>query len=106
MKSLVKYARVSFVVASLLLIVPSVASAQNMGRDMPTFESFDLNKDGFLTESEMAEAREIRAKERQDDGRMLKNSKNHYEFSRIDVNEDGVVDKKEFEDHQTRRPRY
>lgn len=105
MKSLVEYAKLSIVVASLLLIVPSISSAQGMGRDMPTFESFDLNKDGTLTQSEMNEARDIRAKERQADGKMLRNSKNHYEFSDIDTNKDGVVDKKEFEEHQLRRKR-
>ncbi|MDD3443752.1 MAG: EF-hand domain-containing protein, partial [Sulfurimonas denitrificans] len=82
-----------------------VASAQNMGRSMPTFESFDLNKDGTLTESEMNEARALRAKERQEDGKMLRNSKNHYEFSDIDTSKDGVVDKKEFQEHQLRRKR-
>lgn len=105
MKSLVEYAKLSIVVASLLLIVPSISSAQGMGRDMPTFESFDLNKDGTLTQSEMNEARAIRAKERQEDGKMLRNSKNHYEFSDIDTNKDGVVDKKEFEEHQLKRKR-
>ena len=105
MKSLVGYVKLSLVAASLLLMVPSVASAQNMGRDMPTFESFDLNNDGTLTENEMDEARAIRARERQEDGKMLRNSKNHYEFSRVDANEDGVVDKKEFDDHQSRRKR-
>ncbi|MCK9491385.1 MAG: hypothetical protein M0Q24_04785 [Sulfurimonas sp.] len=98
-----KYIRLFLVALSLLLVTPAIA--QNGGRNMPTFESFDLNNDGTLTEKEMNEAREIRAKERQEEGRMQRNAKNHYEFSRIDSNEDGVVNKKEFEDHQTRRKR-
>ncbi|EQB35504.1 hypothetical protein M947_09475 [Sulfurimonas hongkongensis] len=98
-----KHIRLSLVALSLLLVTPVMA--QNSGRDMPTFESFDLNNDGTLTESEMKEARKIRAKERQEEGRMQRSVKSHYEFSRIDSNEDGVVSKKEFEDHQTRRRR-
>lgn len=105
MKSLIGFIKLSVVAVSLLLVVPVVASAQNIGRDIPTFESFDLNGDGMITSSEMKEAREIRMKKRQEEGRIQRNAKNHYEFSRIDANEDGVVSKKEFEDHQTRRRR-
>lgn len=105
MKNLAGCLKSSLVVASLLLVLPSAAFSQNMGLDMPTFESFDLNNDGVLTQSEMNEARELRVKERKESGKMLRNSKNHYEFSRIDANEDGVVDKKEFLNHQTRKKR-
>lgn len=103
MQILTKYVRLSLIAVSLLSIVPVVASAQNSGRDMPTFENFDLNSDGTLTESELGEAREKRVQERKNDGRMLRNTKWHYEFSRMDANEDGVVNKQEFLDHQTRR---
>ncbi|MFA5233283.1 MAG: hypothetical protein WC390_02705 [Sulfurimonas sp.] len=103
MQMLTKYIRVSLIAVGLLSIVPVVVSAQNGGRDMPKFESFDLNSDGTLTEDELNEAREKRVQERKDDGRMLRNAKEHYEFSRMDANEDGVVNKQEFLDHQTRR---
>lgn len=103
MQMLTKYIRVSLIAVGLLSIVPVVASAQNGGRDMPKFESFDLNSDGTLTESELNEAREKRVQERKDEGRMLRNAKEHYEFSRMDANADGVVNKQEFLDHQTRR---
>lgn len=105
MKSLIGYAKLSLVAASLLLIVPSISSAQGMGRDMPTFESFDLNKDGTLTESEMTQARALRQEERKADGKLLRNDKNSYPFSDIDTNKDGLVDKKEFEEHQLQRKR-
>ncbi|MBW6488735.1 EF-hand domain-containing protein [Sulfurimonas sp.] len=105
MQMLTKYIRVSLIAIGLLATVPVVASAQNGGRDMPKFESFDLNNDGTLTEVELNEAREKRVQERKDDGRMLKNVKEHYEFSKMDANGDGVVDKQEFLDHQTRRSR-
>jgi hypothetical protein len=105
MQMFTKYIRLSLIAVSLLSIVPVVVSAKGAGRDMPTFESFDLNKDGTLTQSELNEARVKRAKERQEEGKILRNAKSHYEFSRMDANEDGVVSKKEFEDHQTRRRR-
>ncbi len=105
MQMFTKYIRLSLITLSLLSITPIVVLAQNMGRDMPTFESFDLNSDGTLTESELNEAREKRVQERKDEGRMMRNTKSHYEFSRMDANEDGVVNKKEFLDHQTRRRR-
>ncbi|MDO9266627.1 MAG: hypothetical protein Q7U00_06035 [Sulfurimonas sp.] len=103
MQMLTKYIRLSLIAVSLLSVVPVVASAQNGGRDMPKFESFDLNKDGTLTESELNEAREKRVQERKEDGRMLRNVKEHYEFSRMDANGDGAVNKQEFLDHQSRR---
>lgn len=105
MQMLTKYIRISLIAVGLLSVIPIVASAQNGGRDMPKFESFDLNSDGTLTENELDEAREKRVKERQEEGRMLRNAKEHYEFSRMDSNEDGVVNKQEFLDHQTRRRR-
>ncbi len=103
MRMFTKYMRLSLIAIGLLSVLPVVASAQNAGRDMPTFESFDLNSDGTLTESELSEARDARIQERKEDGRMLRNVKEHYEFSRMDSNEDGVVNKQEFLDHQTRR---
>ncbi|MDQ1268045.1 MAG: hypothetical protein QG560_688 [Campylobacterota bacterium] len=105
MQMLTKYVRVSLIAVSLLSIIPVAVSAQNGGRDMPKFESFDLNSDGTLTENELDEAREKRVQERKEEGRMLRNAKEHYEFSRMDANQDGVVNKQEFLDHQTRRRR-
>lgn len=69
---------------------------QGAGRNMPTFESFDLNNDGFLTESELNEARAIRMEGKADQGKMMKNSGNQTEFSDMDANGDGKVSKEEF----------
>ena len=105
MKKLSKILKVSLIAVTILSIASVDLSAQNQRGQMPTFENFDLNSDGQLTESEMNKAREKRMQSMRDQGRMLKNAKSHYEFSRIDANEDGVVTKQEFEDHQTRRRR-
>lgn len=103
MEKLTKYVKLTLVTVGLLSIVPVVSLAQNVGRDMPTFESFDLNGDGTLTESEMNEARDKRVEEKKAEGKMLRNSKNHPEFSKIDTNKDGKVSKEEFTSHQIER---
>jgi Ca2+-binding EF-hand superfamily protein len=109
MKKLTKIIRVTLITAGLLSIVPVALSAQNMqqgmGRNMPAFESFDLNRDGHLTESEMNDARAKRVEEKKDEGRMLRNSAYHSEFSEIDSNGDGKVTKEEFTSHQMKKKR-
>ncbi len=103
MQILTKYIRLSLIAVSLLSIIPVVASAQNRGRDMPKFESFDLNSDGHLTENEMKEAREKRVEEKKAEGRMLRNSKDYCEFSEVDSDGDGKVTKDEFKSYQLKR---
>jgi Ca2+-binding EF-hand superfamily protein len=76
---------------------------QGMGRNMPTFESFDLNSDGHLTENEMKEAREKRVEEKKAEGKMLRNSKDYCEFSKVDSDGDGKVTKDEFKSYQLKR---
>lgn len=107
MEKFTKFMRLTLITVGLLSIVPVVSSAKNvqqgMGRNMPTFESFDLNNDGHLTESEMKEAREKRIQEKKEEGRMLKNSKDFCEFSEIDSDGDGKVSKDEFKAYQMKR---
>jgi hypothetical protein len=103
MQMLAKYIRVSLIAVGLLSIIPVVASAQSGGRDMPKFESFDLNGDGYLTESEMKEAREKRVEEKKAEGKMLRNSKDYCEFSKVDSDGDGKVTKDEFKAYQMKR---
>lgn len=62
----------------------------------PTFQDFDLNDDGYLTENEMLEVRAKRQKEKASQGKMLRNSANASKFSDIDLNNDGKVSKQEF----------
>jgi hypothetical protein len=107
MKKFTKYIRLTLIIVGLLSVAPVVSSAkdvqQGMGRNMPTFESFDLNSDGYLTESEMKEAREKRIQEKKDEGRMLRNSKDYCEFSKVDSDGDGKVTKDEFKSYQLKR---
>lgn len=103
MRSVQMLVKTSFVAVSLLLVSPTLVTAQERGFNQPSFESFDLDHDNHLTESEMNSAIEKRMKERMEYGRGLRNASSHSEFSRIDADNDGTVTKKEFDDHQTRR---
>ena len=76
---------------------------QGMGRDMPTFESYDLNADGHLTQNEMDEARAKRMEQKASQGKLLRNSGNQTKFSDIDTNSDGEVSKQEFTSNQMRK---
>lgn len=66
----------------------------------PTFSEFDLNNDGKITPDELEEAREIRMKKREDQGRMLRKAGEAHSFQQIDINRDGSISEKEFILHQ------
>jgi Ca2+-binding EF-hand superfamily protein len=80
-------------------------NGQGMGKgyNMPTFESFDLNKDGVISAKEMDEAREKRMEENSSQGKMMRNIGNQPMFSEIDTNKDGNISKEEFLAHQTKQ---
>jgi Ca2+-binding EF-hand superfamily protein len=80
-----------------------VNSSRGMKRNMPTFESFDLNSDGYLTENEMNEARNNRMAQNANQGKMMRNAGNNTAFADIDTNNDGKVSKDEFLSNQSRR---
>lgn len=87
------------VVGSLALAQGLFAKEQNM--NMSSFESFDLNKDGKISEDELMKARENKMVQNANDGKLLKNASNAKEFSVLDTNKDGFIDKDEFAKHQT-----
>jgi len=70
---------------------------------MPTFGDFDLNGDGYITESELKEARAKRMEKYAKEGRMMKNMANAPSFTDIDANKDGKISPEEFKEHQTMR---
>lgn len=76
---------------------------QGKGRNIPTFESYDLNADGHLTQNEMNEARAKRMKEKASQGKLLRNSANQTKFSDIDIDGNSKVSKQEFISNQMRK---
>lgn len=86
------------VVGSLALAQGVFAKGQNI--NMPSFENFDLNKDGKISKDELIKARENKMVQNANDGKLLKNVSNAKEFSVLDLNKDGFIDKDEFAKHQ------
>ena len=78
-------------------------NGKNMRQNMPTFESYDLNADGYLTQKEIDKARIQRMQTNASQGKILRNSGNQTKFSNIDTNKDGKVDKQEFLSNQKRK---
>ena len=78
-------------------------NTQGTRRNMPSFEYFDLNSDGYLTSAEMEEARIKRMKQNAAQGKKMRNSGNQTRFSDIDRNNDGKVDRQEFISNQMRK---
>ncbi len=66
----------------------------------PTFEEYDLNRDGKITPSELEEARAKRMGQKAKEGKMLRNAGKAPAFADMDKNNDGALNKEEFELHQ------
>lgn len=73
---------------------------RNCMQNMPTFEEYDLNNDGKITQNELEEARTKRMTEKAKEGKMLRNAGNAPAFSEMDKNNDGSLNKEEFQLHQ------
>jgi Ca2+-binding EF-hand superfamily protein len=73
---------------------------RNCMQNMPTFEEYDLNNDGKITQNELEEARTKRMTEKAKEGKMLRNAGNAPAFSQMDKNNDGSLNKEEFQLHQ------
>lgn len=78
----------------------SRCNGMGRGQSMPNFESFDLNKDGSLTELEFTEARNQRIAARAKAGYPMRNLANAPSFADIDLDHNGTVSKEEFAAHQ------
>ncbi len=79
----------------------SRCNGMGRGQAIPKFESFDLNKDGSLTELEFTEARNQRIAARAKAGYPMRNLANAPSFADIDLDHNGTVTKDEFAAHQT-----
>jgi len=83
-----------------------MGQGQGMGRggqqNRPKFEDFDKNKDGYISEQELIEARSMRISERIQQGYQMKNTGNITQFEDIDSNSDGRISQEEFINQQQR----
>jgi len=78
-----------------------IGRGQNCLKNLPTFEEYDLNNDGKITQNELEEARAKRMNEKAKEGKMLRNAANAPAFSEMDKNNDGSLNREEFQLHQT-----
>jgi len=83
------------------LIIIALLASGAWAIDQPRFSDFDLNSDGKITQSELEQGRANRMKQREAEGKMLKNSGEGHSFEEIDANKDGVISEKEFLLHKT-----
>ncbi len=76
------------------------------GVNRPMFQDSDLTQDGVITEPEFHAARSGRIKDRQQEGRQMRNLRDAAEsFGEMDANRDGKVTPAEFAAHQAARAR-
>ena len=73
---------------------------QGRGRNMPKFEDFDGNNDGYISEQELIEARSMRISSRIQQGYQMRNTGNITGFQEIDLNSDGKISPEEFSEQQ------
>jgi len=70
------------------------------GPNMPTYESYDADRDGRVTQNEFENARAKRMQERSEENRMMRNAENAPAFKDLDKNGNGYMERHEFEIHQ------
>ncbi len=75
---------------------PGMGQGPGMAGNMPTFEEFDLDKNGYLHKEEFIEARTMRITARAKEGRMMRGLSNMMEFEDLDKDGDGKVTPDEF----------
>ncbi|MCU7800716.1 MAG: EF-hand domain-containing protein [gamma proteobacterium symbiont of Lucinoma myriamae] len=69
-------------------------------RNSPAFEDFDGNKDGYISEQELIEARSMRISNRIQEGYQMRNTGNISQFKEIDKDSDGRISPEEFSEQQ------
>ena len=68
--------------------------------NMPQFSDFDLDSDGFITESEFNEGHAKKMSEMAASGHQMKHAGDAPGFAGIDTDADGKINEQEFSDHQ------
>tara|TARA_B100001109_G_scaffold101482_1_gene82858 strand:+ start:94782 stop:95177 length:396 start_codon:yes stop_codon:yes gene_type:complete len=71
-----------------------------IGRNRPSFDDFDLNHDGSITDAELNQARAQRIRQNSEAGKAMRNMGNMKPFATLDLNGDNTIDRSEFDAHQ------
>ena len=79
-----------------IAVLPFVARADSHRQGPPTFEQFDADGDGFVSEEEFNTLRSERMAARAAEGRQMRGMQNAPAFSDIDSSGDGRLDADEF----------
>ena len=83
-------------VAIAVAALPLIARADAHRPSPPSFEQFDADGDGFVSEQEFVTFRAARMQERAEAGHMMRGAAKAPPFSEIDSNGDGKLDRDEF----------
>ena len=79
-----------------MVLLPFAARADSHRPAPPTFEDFDSDGDGFVSEQEFLTVRAERMAARAAEGRKMKGAASAPPFSDVDSNGDGQLDRAEF----------
>jgi hypothetical protein len=80
-----------------ILMLPQAVEAASHAGGPPTFEQFDADGDGYISEEEFLSLRSERMAAKAKEGRQMKGAASAPAFSTIDSNGDGRLDRAEFE---------
>jgi hypothetical protein len=69
-------------------------------QNRPNFSTFDLNKDGKISQKEFDDVRTKRMTQKANKGKMMRNAGNAPSFESIDTNSDGSISPEEFQTQQ------
>lgn len=82
---------------------PGAGQGMGPGKNRPSFDDYDLDGDGAITEKEFHEARAKRISERAKQGYPMKNLGNAPAFGDLDSDGDGKLSPEEFAAHTAQR---
>lgn len=67
---------------------------------MPSFDDFDTNGDGKITQTEFENTQQARMTKQAKSGKMMRNAANAPSFGDIDTDDNGAIDATELKNHQ------
>ena len=102
MKKIVFPLMVAVMAVAVIASAPSSAQDQKpgMGKNMPAFSDFDLDRDEAISSEEFYQVRAERIAKHAEEGRKMKNLANAPTFDDLDTDGDGAISSEEFAAHQ------